>query len=242
MFRENFCFFTFDIESGYHQLNINSNFWKFLGFSWSFDGIVRYFVFRVLPFGLSSACYLFTKMFKPFVADLWKSFGIFAIVYIDDGIFACRSLLDAQCASKLVRSDLQLSGWKANKMSNWELHQLGEWLGIIVDTIQMLFIVPEKKIVKLKSVLTGLIDEFRNLCVKVVARVSGFAISLTVALGPIARLFTRQMYFFIQLRHSWYDVLVAPEGVLHEFKFGVMHVEAFNGYPINRPLCRLAWF
>ena len=181
-------------------------------------------------------------MFKPFVADLWKSFGIFAIVYIDDGIFACRSLLDAQCASKLVRSDLQLSGWKANeKKSNWEPRQLGKWLGLIVDTVRMLFIVLEKKIVKLKSVLTGL-DEFPNLWVRDVARVSGFAISLTVALGPIARLFTRQMYFFIQLRHSWYDVLVAPEGVLHEFKFGVMHVEAFNGYPINRPLCRLAWF
>ena len=143
MFRENFWFFTFDIELGYHHLDINSNFWKFLGFSWSFDGVVRCFVFRVLPFGLSSACYLFTKMFKPFVAR-WRSFGIFAIVYIDDGIFACRSLLHAQSASKLVRSDLQLSGWK----SNWELRQLGEWLGIIVDTIRILFIVLEKKIVK----------------------------------------------------------------------------------------------
>ena len=126
-----------------------------------------------------------------------------AIVYIDDGIFACRSLLDAQSASKLVRSDLQLSGWKSNeKKSNWEPRQLGEWLGIIVDTIRMLFIIPEKKIVKLKSVLTGLINEFPNLRVRDVARVSGFVISLSVALGPIARLFTRQMYFFIQLRHS----------------------------------------
>ena len=79
MFRENFWFVTFDIESGYHHPDIHSNFWKFLGFSWSFDGVVRYFVFRVLPFGLSSACYLFTKMFKTFVVR-WRSFGIFAIV------------------------------------------------------------------------------------------------------------------------------------------------------------------
>ena len=87
-------------------------------------------------------------------------------MYIDDGIFACRSLLDAQSASKLVRPDLQLSGWKSNeKTSNWEPSQLGEWLGIIVDTTRMLFIVPEKNIVKLKSVLTGLIDEFPNLVV-----------------------------------------------------------------------------
>lgn len=65
---------------------------------------------------------------------------------------------------------------------------------MIVDTIRMLFIIPEKKIVK--SVLTGLIDEFPNLRVRNVARVSGFVISLTVALGPIARLFTSQIDFF----------------------------------------------
>ena len=65
MFRENFWFFTFDIESGYHHLDINSNFWKFVGFSWSFDGVVRYFVFRVLPFGLSLACYLLTRCLNP---------------------------------------------------------------------------------------------------------------------------------------------------------------------------------
>ena len=49
MFRENFWFFTFDIESGYHHLDINSNFWKFLGFSWSFDGVVRYFFSEFCP-------------------------------------------------------------------------------------------------------------------------------------------------------------------------------------------------
>ena len=146
----------------------------------------------------------------------------FSIVYIDDGIFACRSLLDAQSASKLVRSDLQLSGWKSNeKKSNWEPRQLGEWLGIIVDTIRMLFIIPEKKIVKLKSVLTGLIDEFPNLCVRDVARVSGLVISLSLALGPIARLFNRQIYFsfncdilgmmyLLQLKefYTWIKILV----------------------------------
>ena len=172
-------------------------------------------------------------MFKPFVAR-WRSLGIFAVVYIDDGIFACRTLSDAQSASTSVRFDMQHSGWKYNeKKSNWEPRQLGEWLGIVIDTIRMLFVIPEKKIVKLKSVLTGLIHEFPSLSVRDVARVSGFVISLTVALGLVARLFTRQMYFFIQLRKSWDDVLVAPEGVLQELKFWLTHVEA---YPINRPL------
>ena len=51
-------------------------------------------------------------------------------------------------------------------------------------------------IVKLKSILTELINDFPNLKVRV-ASVSGFVISLSVAFWPVARLFTRQMYFFI---------------------------------------------
>ena len=163
MFRDNVWFFTFDIESGYHHLDINYNCWKYLGFSWSFNGVKKYFVFRVLPFGLSSACHLFTKMFKPLVAR-WRSLVIFAILYIDDGIFGCRTLPDAQSASKLVKSDLLNSGWRCNgKKSNWEPRQLGEWLGVIIDTARMLFVVPEKKVVKLKSILTELINDFPNL-------------------------------------------------------------------------------
>ena len=38
------------------------------------------------------------------------------------------------------------------------------------------------------------------------------------------------------MRQSWNDVLVANEGVLQELKFWLAHVDAFNGYPINRPL------
>ena len=110
--------------------------------------------------------------------------------------------------------------------------QLGEWLCVIIDNARMLFVVPEKTIVKLKSILTELINDFPDLKVRRVASVSGFVISLSVALGPVARLFTRQMYFFINLRQSWNDVLL----VLQELKFWLAHVDAFNGYPINRPL------
>lgn len=103
----------------------------------------------------------------------------------------------------------------------------------------MLFVVLEKKIVKLKSFLTELTNVFPNLQVKRVVSVSGFVISLSVALLPVARLFTRQMYFFINLRQSWNDVLsVANEGVLQELKFWLAHVDALATQLIDR--CRLA--
>jgi len=81
MFRDNIWFFTFDVECSYHHLDINYHCWKYLGFSWSLNGVEKYFVFRVLPFGLSSACYLFTKMFKP-LHSVFSPFYILMTVFL----------------------------------------------------------------------------------------------------------------------------------------------------------------
>ena len=53
--------FSFDIKSGYHHVLIFPPHQTFLGFSWFYQGKVRYFCFRVLPFGLCSAPFVFTK-------------------------------------------------------------------------------------------------------------------------------------------------------------------------------------
>ena len=56
---------TFDLKSGYHYVDISKDSWPYLGFSWSAPGSCRhYFMFRVLPFGLSTACYVFTKSLR----------------------------------------------------------------------------------------------------------------------------------------------------------------------------------
>ena len=100
----------------------------------------------------------------------------------------------------------------------------------------MLFVIPEKKVAKLKGILQGLSTDFPNLRVRSVASVCGFIISLSPALGPITRLLTRQMYAFIQTRVSWNDILHASIGVGEEIKFWLQHVDAFNGYSVNRCL------
>ena len=45
---------SFDIKSCYHQISINEKSWTYLGFNWFLDGVKKYFVFCVLPFGLST--------------------------------------------------------------------------------------------------------------------------------------------------------------------------------------------
>ena len=69
-----------------------------------------FFTFVVLPFGLSSAHYVFTKIIRPLVR-LWRSKGLKAIVYLDDGIVAVHGnqpRFGPCCALGGVRSGLHL--------------------------------------------------------------------------------------------------------------------------------------
>jgi len=63
IFSRNYYLFKFDLKSRYHHVEIFKDHRKFLTFSWDFGmGVDRYFHFCVLPPGLSSAPYIFTKI------------------------------------------------------------------------------------------------------------------------------------------------------------------------------------
>ena len=96
---------SFDIKSGYHHIEIFESDQQFLGFSWVFDGVTKYFKFTVLPFGLSVGPYIFSKVMRPLV-KYWRSKAIRIVVYLDDGISAATNFSKCQGNSLLVRSDL----------------------------------------------------------------------------------------------------------------------------------------
>ena len=102
--------FSFDIKSGYHLVLIFSPHQTFLGFSWFYQGKVRYFCFGVLPFGLCSAPFVFTQIFRPLVA-YWRRDGIHIVVYLDDGLGEGPSYQVAVTHSTRVKTDLIRSGF-----------------------------------------------------------------------------------------------------------------------------------
>jgi len=67
---------------------------------------VNYYVFKVLPFGLSSACYLFTKLMRPLVRYWWGR-GLKAIIYINDDIILVKGEVEATTESRKVEEDLK---------------------------------------------------------------------------------------------------------------------------------------
>lgn len=81
---------VFDLKSGYHHLDIHDECWPYPGFFWGVGSARRWYAFWVLPFGLSTACYIFTKLMQPSVKG-WRSMGIKYLVYMDDGILVASS-------------------------------------------------------------------------------------------------------------------------------------------------------
>jgi hypothetical protein len=66
-FEKDAYMFSFDLKSGYHHVDIYNEHQTFLGFAWKdlYSLQTKYYVFTVLPFGLSTALYIFTKVIKP---------------------------------------------------------------------------------------------------------------------------------------------------------------------------------
>ena len=78
--------FSFDLKSGYHHVEIFPGH-RHLSFSWTFSSSHTRLLhfFSVLPFGISSAPYLFTKILKPLVKKC-RSEGKSIVVFLDDGL------------------------------------------------------------------------------------------------------------------------------------------------------------
>ena len=177
---QNFWFFTWDLESGYHYVDIFSGHQKFLGFSWPFSSKVHFFTFRVLPFGLNSACFCFMKLLRPLVKRR-RSMGHFCFVYLDDGISGLPERVSAFADSWVYQKDFKSCGLTLNReKSKLEPMQVGLWLDFVTDTIRMQFRVPPKKIAKLKSNLDFIISSHTFTFVDL-ARVAGFIKSLFAA-------------------------------------------------------------
>ena len=86
IFDKDYYLFKFDLKSGYHHIEIFPEHGKYLAFAWDFGtGKSRYFQLCVLPFGLSSAPFIFTKILKA-LQKSWRSRGIPIDIFLDDGL------------------------------------------------------------------------------------------------------------------------------------------------------------
>ena len=188
-------------------------------------------MFTVLLFGLSSACYLFTKLLRPLIS-LWRGRGLKVIIYLDDGIVAVCGKDRAISESVLVKSDLENAGFVINvEKSQLDPSHSIEWLGFVIDLSKGEFSVPDSKLSKLKYKLQE-IKNSKLVSERQIASVAGTIISMPLSLGSVSRIMTRGLYAVLNNRTSWYQMLSLTKEALKEIDFWVERIPQFNGQNI----------
>ena len=74
--------------------------------------------------------------------------------------------------------------------------------------------------------------ERKELHTKLLASLIRKLISMSLAIGPVARLMTRSMYCLLNTREAWFDVLPLTTEALAEIEFCCLEITRFNGQNI----------
>ena len=195
--------FSFDIKQGYHHVDMHPESIPYLGFSWEINGVTRYFVFLVLPFGLTSAPFIFTKLVRVLV-KMWRGQGVRICVFIDDGLGAKGNYPIAKMDANLVRHSLECSGFVANvEKSHWEPSQELTWLGFTVNLALGTIRTSEERVKSLVSALSYVSQKLPFTSARKLANLTGKIMSTKWVLGDITHLKTRHLYRVIDSRRTW---------------------------------------
>ena len=199
--------FSFDLKNGYYHVPIHESYRKFLTFS--FEG--RLYQFNVLPFGLSTAPLVFTKLMRP-VVSFWRSKGLRLLPYLDDFLFLSSTIQEAGANRNLVENTLNCLGLQRNvAKGQWDPVTSLVHLGVGIDTTSTTFFVPEDKLLILKasarSILSYACSHRRWVQGPKLQSFLGFAQSLRVAV-PLTNTNLRSMY----------DCMAQQQGTSRDFK------------------------
>jgi hypothetical protein len=140
---------AWDLKAGYYHVPIHPAYRKFFGFRIG----NRYGVYNVVCFGLSEACFAFTKIAQEPLIEL-RSRGIPVSGYIDDGHSAAktygRTLRQGFFIMRLLAA---LGAYFGIPKCVFTPRQELTWLGFLLNTLSQTFKVAPAKLDKIKTVL-----------------------------------------------------------------------------------------
>ena len=133
----------------------------------------------------------------------WRGLGIRSVIYLDDGILGDKSYDQLNKNISLVVRDLSSEGLTINlEKSQLSPTKKCQWLGFIIDSNAFKFTVSEKKISAIKRLLTSTVTAKLS-SAREMSRIAGMIISMKPAIGSVAQILTRHMFFFISEKPSW---------------------------------------
>ena len=212
--------FSFDLESGYHHIEIFEGHQTYLGFCWKHgsSNFTKFYVFTVLPFGLSSAPHIFTKTLKP-LEKHWRHQGICIAIFLDDGWAIERDRQVCSSVSKAVKTDLGEAGFITNyEKSMWEPCQRIDWLGLTwasaLGTIEIV-----DRCAKILATIDSIVDSGFVISARNLASFTGQIISTSPVSGNISRIMTRHCVLSTLSVQHWEDKIELDQYCIDELRF-----------------------
>lgn len=214
---------TWDLKSGYYHIFLHPSFRKYMGFR--VGALV--FRYKVPAFGLSQACFLFTKLMNE-PAKVLRSRGVPISDYIDDGITAAatfaRCLLQAVSSARLLAALGAFLGLPKCKLNP---DQIQKWLGFLVDSVQQRFQLSPSRLAKLKTQLLAILSADR-VSARDLASLAGRIVSASPAVLP-ASLLSRPFFQAMKGQISWDSLFPNHEAVRQAARFWLNNLDRFNG-------------
>ena len=209
---------SIDLKDAYFHLRIHPSQRKFLRFIWR----GKLYEFLVLPFGLCTAPFIFTKLTRPLAAFL-RSRGIRTIFYLDDILVLGRSHQECLHFVQLALSTLQQAGFLINwKKSCLTPSQRFLFLGLWWDCSSQLVSLEDRKLHSLQSQASLLLSQKSPTC-RLVMKLLGLMTAAITAV-PLIRLHCRPLQMCLNKFYRTSSDLLLPLTLSPEAKTEVRWV------------------
>ena len=176
-----------DLKDAYLQIPIHPDHQHLLTFQWE----EKTYMFQGLPFGLSAAPRVFTKLLKPVVGFLRQN-GCRLIIYLDDMLMLHQDRDQLQQVTQLTCQLLESLGLMVNlKKSILTPTQELEFLGFHLCSVTMRLLIPSEKLRKIQQDARHLQDR-ESVSVREIARFVGKATATMIA-NPLTPLHYRAL-------------------------------------------------
>ena len=219
--------FSTDLEDAYFHVPMHPSSLPHLCFQWR----GKVYTTNVLPFGLSLAPWIFTKVLRP-VIGYCRSVGISVIAYLDDFLWA-DGKSNIHSLVEFARALLSHLGFTvSDKKSEWTPTQILQFLGLLINSESYTFAVPKEKLSRVVGAVSALLEKHSNrskISAKDVAGICGHILSIRLAVAP-ARIYTRALYSVLNTAPHWYASVQLSDAAVDELQFWKSQLPNFSSH------------
>lgn len=222
-----------DLKDGYLQVPMDQQTQRLLGFSWR-GQLYRY---CRLPFGVSWAPWLFTKIVKVVMKHL-RRHGIQGVAYIDDFLLWHPDPEILRQHLRFLLDTLASVGWSiATEKCVLEPTQKIQFLGWIIDTVKATITATPKRIKSLKKSINRLVG-WRTARLRDLASVVGKVVSMARA-APMASTLIQHLQQALRrakpVKSTWDTWVCINHRMRQELDQLLSSIDQWNGASFWRP-------